>query len=174
MSHPVSIPCPCPGTPHPDGDTVELREKLDLKAGMAVQRLIIEANSATRKMDEAELTGVLAEGYLLYGVEAWTLIDEAGALVPCTKDTIRARLLSDFTLAAPIAEAADGLYMAAVILPLVTKAARSSPTTPTNGSTSAPQGGTRPRRKRSKPSSTTTSPTDVTETISVSHAGVSN
>jgi hypothetical protein len=153
---------------------VNLREKLDLKSGMAVQRLVIEANSATRKADLADLTGILAEGYLLYGVESWTLVDEAGALVPCTRDTIRSKLLNDFELAAPIADAADGLYMSAVILPLVTKAQRSSPTTPTNGSTSPPPVGTPKPPKRSKPSSTITSLTDVTETTSVSHAGVSN
>ena len=174
MSHPVQIPCPCPGTPHPDGDTVELREKLGLAAGIAVQRLVIEANTSTRSMEAAELSGVLAEGYLLHGVEAWTLIDENGSLVPVTKDTIRARLLADFSVAAPVAEAADGLYMAAVILPLVKKAERSSPTTPTNGSTSANQGGSRPRPKRSKPSSTTTTLTVATETTSIPLAGVSS
>ena len=172
MSHPVQIPCPCPGTPHPDGDTVELREKLGLAAGIAVQRMIIEANQG--RADTAELTGKLGEGYLLHGVEAWTLIDENGSLIPVNENTIRARLLTDFTVAAPIADAADDLYMAAVISPLVKKAERSSPTTPTNGSTSANQGGSRPRPKRSKPSSTTTTLTVATETTSIPLAGVSS
>ena len=36
--------CQCPGTPHPDGDVVYLRPQLGLAAGIAIQRLIVEAN----------------------------------------------------------------------------------------------------------------------------------
>jgi hypothetical protein len=151
---------------------VNLREKLGLAAGIAVQRMIVEANQG--RTDTAELTGKLAEGYLLYGVESWTLTAENGSLIPVSEASIRTWLLDDFSVAAPVADAADDLYMAAVILPLVKKAERSSPTTPTNGSTSRPRAGTRKARKPSKPSSTTTIPTDVTETISSPPAGVSS
>lgn len=174
MSHPVAVACPCPGTPHPDGDTVNLREKLGLHEGVAVQRLVIDANQAGTGLGAAELTGILAEGYLLYGVEGWTFLNEQGLPLPCTRDTIRSVLLADFTLAAPVAEAADDLYMAAVILPLVKRAQSSSPTTPTNGSTSPRPRGTRSRPKQPKRSSTTTSLTDVTEGTSPLPAGASN
>jgi hypothetical protein len=171
VSFDVPIPCPCPGQPHPDGDTVSLREKLGLAAGIAVQRLVIDANQ--NRPDTAELAGRLAEGYLLYGIEAWTLVGEGGGAVPVNETTIRARLLSDFATAAPIADAADGLYMAAVILPLVNRAQTSSPSTPTNGSTSRPRSGTSKRPKLSKPSSITTTPTVSTVSTSNGLAGVS-
>ena len=173
MSHPVVVACPCPGTPH-ESDTVDLREKLGLSAGIAVQRLVIEANQAGTGLGAAELTGLLSEGYLLYGVESWSFVGDQGHPVPVTKDTIRSVLLSDFTLAAPVAEAADDLYMAAVILPLVKRAGSSSPTTPTNGSTSPRPRGTSKRGKQPKPSSTSTTLTDVTEGTLPSPAGVSS
>jgi hypothetical protein len=172
VSFDVPIPCPCPGQPHPDGDVVSLREKLGLAAGIAIQRLVIDANQ--NRPDTAELAGRLAEGYLLYGVEAWTLVGEGGGAVPVNETTIRARLLSDFATAAPIADAADGLYMAAVILPLVKGASTTSPSTRTNGSTHPPRRGTSKPRKPSKPSSTTTTPTESTGTTSHELAGVSN
>lgn len=174
MSHPIAVACPCPGTPHPDGDTVELREKLDLHAGVAVQRLVIDANQAGVGLGAAELVGILSEGYLIYGVEGWSFLNEQGLPLPCTKDTIRSVLLADFTLAAPVAEAADELYMAAVILPLANRARSSSPTTLTNGSTSPRPRGTRSHPKQPKPSSTTTSLTDATEGTSPLPAGASN
>jgi hypothetical protein len=169
----VRVGCPCPGQPHPDGDIVELREKLGLAAGTAVQRLIVEAN-AKHGMAEAQIAGSLAEAYLLFGVEAWSFVDEQGGKLPVTELTIRAKLLSDFALAAPIADVADDLYMAPVLLPLVERAKRLSPITPTDGSTSAPPTGRPMPRKRSKRSSTTTTPTGGTAKTSASLAGVSN
>jgi hypothetical protein len=168
---PVSVACPCPGTPHPDGDTVYLHPKLGLAAGIAVQKLIIEANQSEERLNAAELTGVLAEGYLLYGVTSWTLLDEQGKPLPVNRDTIRAALLEDFTVGAPIADVADDLYMGPVLLPLVKRASNSSPSSPTNGSTSARKASTRKRQKPSKQSSTTTSQTGVTATTSQSPGG---
>jgi hypothetical protein len=153
---------------------VFLKDKLNLHDGIAVQHLIIAANQPSDRMDAAHLTGILAEGYLLYGVEAWTLVDENGHTIPVTRDTVRAKLLSDFAVAAPVAELADSLYMAPVILPLVKRASASLLTTPTNGSTSVLPAGTPKARKRSKRSSTTTTPTDGTVATSPSPAGVSS
>jgi hypothetical protein len=167
----VPVSCPCPGSPHPDGDTIRLREKLGLAAGIAIQRMIIDANS--EKDNTAELTGKLAEGYLLHGVESWTLVNEAGLDIPVNEATIRHHLLDDFVVASPVADAADGLYMAAVILPLVQKAQSLSPSTPTNGSTSPRPSGTPKPPKQRKRSSTTTTPTDSTEEISPELVGVS-
>lgn len=170
MSVDVPIPCPCPGSPH-DHDTVSLREKLGLAAGIAIQRMVIDANQSSP--DRAELTGKLAEGYLLHGVESWTLVSEDGNVLPVNETTIRHRLLDDFAIAAPIADAADDLYMATVILPLVNRAQNSLPSTPTNGSTSRPRPGTSKRPKQSPRSSTTTSPMADTVKTSRPLAGVS-
>jgi hypothetical protein len=122
-------------------------------------------------MAEAQLAGQLAEAYLLFGVEAWSFVDDRGSLVPITEATIRAKLLADFATAAPIAEVADDLYMAPVLLPLVDRAKRLSLTSPTAASTSAPPSGEPSPRKRSKRSSTTTTRTVDTETTSASPAG---
>ena len=149
--------CQCPGSPHPDGDSVFLRPKLGLAAGIAIQRLIVEANQ--NRADSAEISGRLAEAYLLHGVADWNLVDEHGRSVPVNEDTIRIHLLSDFGRSAPVAEAADDLYMAAVLGPLVNRALASSPTTSTNGSTSVTQGGKSKRPRPSRRSSTSTTQT---------------
>lgn len=152
--------CQCPDTPHADGDFVYLRPKLGLAAGIALQRLIVDANQADRPVDAAELTGVLAEAYLLHGVARW---DMPQAVTP---ETIKELLLDDFSRGAPAAEAADGLYMGPVIAPLLSRAFKSSPTTSTNGSTSAPGNGAHKPRKPSKRSSTTT--TRTADIVSIS------
>ena len=157
-SAPVGIgECQCPGAPHPDGDSVSLRPRLGLAAGIAIQRLIIEANQT--RADSAEISGKLAEAYLLYGVDAWNLVGDNAKPIPVNEDTIRIYLLSDFARSAPVADAADELYMATVLGPLVNRALQSSPTTSTNGSTSATPAGKPTRRKQSKQSSTTTTQT---------------
>jgi hypothetical protein len=169
MSVAVPVACPCPGTPHEDGDTVDLRDRLGLAAGTAVQHLVIEANKgrpADALADTAAITGLLSEAYLLHGVESWSFLDADGKPLPVNADTIRSVLLSDFALAYPVAEAADDLYMAAVILPLVPKAKTLSPPTPTRKSTSRPRSITQARRKQSKRYSTSTIQTDDTGTIS--------
>lgn len=159
---PVEVPCPCPGTPHPDGDMVFLRSKLGLAGGSMLQRLAIEANQA--RPDAADLTGMLAEAYLRVGVSGWTFVDVDGAPVPVTADSLQSWLLDDFALAAPIADKADELYLGPVLLPLVKAGARRSPSTTTAASTSRTSRGSAKNRKRSARSSTSTTQTDYTET----------
>ena len=139
-------------------DTVNLRPRLGLAAGIAIQRLVVEANQSDKPATAAELTGLLAEAYLLHGVASWSFPE------PVTPDNIRKRLLDDFERGAPVADVADGLYMAAVIAPLLKRALTSSPSTSSNGSTSAHGSGAQSRPKRSKRSSTSTSLMDDTET----------
>lgn len=189
----VHIACPCPpteqGPRHPDGDDVELRARLSLAGGIAVQSLLVEQLKAIGKaLDSAALSGLLAEGYLLSGVAAWTLVDADGKPLPVTPETITERLLSDFAVAEAIADKADDLYMEPVLLPLLRKLGMSSPATPTNGSTSAtrssrartakkPSRSTRSSsstRRPPKPSSTTTTPTASTVTTSVALGGGSS
>lgn len=170
METTTSIPvrvgdCLCPGTPHADGDFVYIRPKLGLAGGIAIQKLVIDANNAVNPMDTAELTGVLAEGYLIHGIVDWNLVGESGPII-ITADSIRAHLLNDFERSVAVADAADDLYMKAVLAPLLNRARTSSGSTLTNGSTSARREPTSTRPRRSKQSSTSTSPTDVTERTS--------
>ena len=154
----VHIDCPCPERPHPDGDDIFLRAKLGLQAGIAIQKLMVEANQASERMDSAEQTGLLAESYLLHGVESWTLLDADGKPVPVTKETIRSHLLDDFTTAAPVADVADGLYMGPVLLPLLKKTAASLTASPTNGSTSQTKKSATRKAKKSGRSTRSSSP----------------
>lgn len=177
--------CQCPGAPHPEGDVVELRDRLGLAAGIAVQKLIIEANTAENRLDTARLTGLMAEGYLLHGVMGWNLVDENGP-IPVSEATIRSQLLEDFTRGEKAADAADDLYSLAVLAPLLTRVNKSLPPSRTRGSTSptgssakakdgSPSTRSSPKPpKRSKPSSTTATRMDGITTISQSLAGVSS
>lgn len=189
MSEPVAVhidACPCPGAPHPDGDDVYLRPRLGLKEGIAVQKLVIDARREQERLDAAEATGVVAEGYLLYGVIGWTFVDADGAALPVNRQTITERLLDDFTVGEKVADVADDLYMAAVLLPLLRQVPSFSPAGPTNGSTSRAStsakatGRSRSTRrsssspKRSTPSSTTTTQTGATVMTSLSLAGASS
>jgi hypothetical protein len=155
-------PCQCSGTPHEDGDVVELRPRLGLAQGVQIQTAIIMARNEGTPPEV--VTGVLAEQYLRVGVMGWNFTSEGGKPLPVTPGNIEERLLSDFSVGTLVSDAADELYAATVVLPLVERAARSSPTTTTNGSTSATNGGSSKRPKRSKPSSTSTSTTAVTAT----------
>jgi hypothetical protein len=148
--------------PHEE-DIVELRLKLGLAAGTQLQRLIVEANQ--NRSDNAELTGKLAEAYLLVGVVGWNLVTEAGP-TPVTPETIRTQLLDDFSRSAELADKADSLYMGPVLSPLVRRAATSSRTSSTTASTSAKPAGPSKARKRSKRSSTSTTQTVATATTS--------
>ena len=162
MSELVSVPiaCPCPGTPHPDGDTVFLRPKLGLGGGVALQSLLLgylrEVNEGKRILDWEEITGILSEGYLLNGVSSWTLLDEDGKPVPVTRQTIGEQLLDDFTLSSAVGSVADGLYYDPVLAPLLTKLSESSTSSQTSKSTSATgksKGKTAKPRSRSTPRS---------------------
>lgn len=163
----VRIECPCPGSPHPDGDEVGLHPKLGLKAGVMLQRRVVTAQREAREsqepdMVEAALVADLSELYCLVGIGWWTLVDEDGDPLPVSEEAIREHILADFSRAAPVADRADALYLAPVILPLVGGASTSSQPGPTNGSTSATKTTTRTPRKRSRSSSTSTSQTGVT------------
>ena len=162
------IPCPCPNTPHPDGDTVELREKLGLAAGVEIQATV---RGLIGKPD-AVIVAALVEEYVKHGVAGWTFVDKDGAPVDVTPENVQSWVLDDFTLATPVAEAADKLYEDAVLGPLVRAAANSSRTTPTESSTSPTDSGSDENPTQSSPSSTETTPTDDTETTSSLPDGV--
>ena len=192
MSQSVNLgACICPGTPHADGDVVYLRDKMGYTGGAVLQGEMNEYLSTPREERGSwvKLNARLKALYLEEGIEDWNLVDEEGKDLPVNVGTIRARFLDDFAKSdqvIAIADKADVLYYEAVLAPLVNRLLESSQPTPTNGSTSqtpntdqkaskSPSTARLPKpRKRSKPSSTTTSLTGVTATISAPPDGVSS
>jgi hypothetical protein len=140
------VPCPCPGTPHSEGDTVSLFPRLGLHAGVIAQRKIIAA--LERKADDDEVVATLMDVFCRGGVAEWTVVDEDGKPVPVTPDTIEVYLIGNYAAGRMVAEKADSLYSGALIDPLLMKVEASFPPTPTNGSTSAKTASSRTRRKR--------------------------
>jgi hypothetical protein len=175
----VKIECICPpradGTErHPDGDTVTLRERLDFRAALAARNSIVMLKNEDPDATSGDILATLTETYLLGGVESWSLVDERGKPVEVSRTAIRERLLSHVDAAMIVGDAADELYAASVILPLLKRAQDSSPPTPTSASTSATMAPSPKRPKPSKRSSITTIPTAATATTSPSPDGDSN
>ncbi len=152
----VTIPCYCPKTPHLE-DTVTLAPEVSValgEAALTVSRLGTEVHVAT---------GDLMSVYLQHGVIAWTLVDEKGLPERVTRESILRRL----TFAKggyEVAEAADDLYSAVVMRPLLAARERSSqngqqePSTPPT----KPTGTKRPEPSEpSSPSDTAGSPSEV-------------
>ena len=175
----VTIDCVCPPkgdgqTRHPNGDTVTLRETLDFRSSVTARNAIVILKSEDPDCTAADILALLTETYLLVGVESWTLTDAKGVRLDVDKANVRAALLSHPDQAMLVGDAADELYSAAVIGPLVAKASKSSPPTPISDSTPATTGSSPTSPTRSKRSSITTIPTAVTEPTSPSLAGASS
>jgi len=177
----VQIACPCPakdGEPRHESDEVTLRERLGFVEAAAIRnRIGLRRAEAGADLESDEILAVLTEGYILHGVESWTLVgpDEKGVdrPIPVTRANVRVYILDRWEIASVVADAADEAYSEAVMLPLLRAASTSSQPTPTEGSTSpSPATGTQDPRPL-KPSSISTTPTDATETTSPSPAGAS-
>jgi hypothetical protein len=173
----VTVECLCPPTPagetrHPDGDTIELRERLDFRSALTARNTIVMLNQEAA--ETPEILAALTETYLLLGIASWSVVDAKGKAVEPNKATIREYLLSRPDTAMAVGDEADALYSDAVITPLVVRAQTSSPHTLTNGSTSATNGSAPKPRTRSKRSSTTTSQTAVIEPTSAPPDGDSS
>ena len=173
----MEIRCVCPpkadGTPRHDHDTVTLREKMDFRSSIAI-RNALAVESLGGELPLADILAILAERFILYGIESWSIRDAKNQPVPVSRQAITDLILSDVELATDIADVADDLYRDAVLLPLVQRGQRSSPSTPTTGSTSPTTTRSTKRRTRSSRSSITTIPTGATETTSSSLDGDSN
>lgn len=168
----VTITCPCPTragqTRHPDGDTVTLRDALEPIKVRAIRNAAgFVESSQSDALTVGEQLAMLTEGYITFGIEAWTLVDDKGRPVEVSRREIHERILSDDALLSAVGEAADELYSPVVLLPLLNRVSPSSPPSPTE-STDSPEGSTSPpteSRQRhprpSKRSSTTTSRTDA-------------
>ena len=175
----VTIICPCPakpdgGTRHPDGDTVTLKETLDFRSVTAIRTNISMLEDGSNIGD---IMATLTEGYLVYGIAAWSFVDEKGKPLPVSRAAITDILLADIGAAAIVGDAADDVFGEKVLLPLLNRAGTSSPPSPMEPTSVRPPASTqssdRPPR-RSKPSSISTIPTDATGTTSTSPAGDSS
>lgn len=179
----ATVECLCPPKStgevrHPDGDTITLREKLDFRSALTARNVFVLLKSEDPDVSTGEIMATLTETYLLLGIESWSVLalDEKGKVKPLevSKAAIREVLLTNQEAAMTVGDEADTLYSEAVIAPLVARALNSSPSTSTNGSTSATNGSAPRTPKPSKRSSTTTTPTDATARTSSSLAGASN
>jgi hypothetical protein len=171
----ATIPCVCPkkadGTQRHETDTVTLRERLDFRAGLTARNTVIIIKQEDPEANAADILAGLTEVYLLVGIESWTLQDARGKPLEVNRANVRQLMAEHPDEAMTIGDEADGLYSEAVIAPLVKRALTSSSSTPTTGSTSRTTGSVPVPLKRSKRSSTTTTPTDATERMSASRAG---
>lgn len=154
--------CPCPGTPHPNGDIVYLAPEASMTMGL-------KANGAINKAggDEVLLELHLGRVFLEEGIVGWTFVENeedgdriVSVSVPITPDAIE-RLLPWAKGGSDVAERANELYAGAVIAPLVRRSMSSSGLMPTNGSTSHTRSSRQKRpssSKSSSPASSVTSP----------------
>jgi hypothetical protein len=175
----VKIACPCPpkasGEPRHESDTVTLRDKLGFQAAMTIRKQMYVIKAEDEAASTGEILAAMTEHYLLFGIEAWTLVDDKGKQVPVSRPALREFLeLIDFDTAELLTDVADGLYAELVLLPLVAKASKLSPPMQTEGSIFRRNGSPTKPPKPSKRSSITTSRTADTGTITRLPAGVSS
>ena len=157
----VTIPCVCGSH---DEDTITLRERLGFVEASAIRNgIAIRRAESGDDLETGEILAILTEGYILYGVESWSL-KEAGKALPVTRANIRRLILANWEVASVLADAADEAYASAVMLPLLARASTSSRPTPTDASTSPSQPSLTQPPKPSRRSSISTIPTDDTAT----------
>lgn len=175
--------CLCPPTAagearHPDGDSITLFERLPFRRVATIQHTItsLRMNAGDGDVEVEEILAALTEGYLKWGIEAWTLVNENGEPMAITAATVERYLLVDLEAASVVGDIADERFSGVVLFPLLKRASSSSPATPTPGSTSAPTGSPESPAEPTplRPSSTTPIPTDDTGTTSSSPDGDSS
>lgn len=113
--------CRCPGTPHPDGDWVELRAEPSIDIGSAVYAAV-----ASYGDDPMALQVEMGRAYLRYGITAWSFTDARGEPIPITPrkpgyDELVAGLLPFAAGGFEVADKADSLYSEVVLGPLMTR-----------------------------------------------------
>jgi hypothetical protein len=174
----MKITCVCPekgdgSVRHPDGDEITLRDKLDFHAVTTIRW----ESAVLRETDPgaalSEYLAAATENYVLFGIEAWTIVDAKGKPVEVTKPAIRQLILGNAVVGQLVGDEADNLY-GAVMRPLLNPALTSSPPTPTAESTSPTTASSAKRQKPPSRSSITTIPTAGTEVTSSSLDGDSS
>ena len=124
--------CLCPGAPHTDGDFAYLRPRLTAQGGISSTAIVNAASDPRAAMVD------LGMAWLIDGLVRWDLLDDDGKPVPCDAATLRSGALSWDDTLFPIADQAAALYTDSVLRPFRTaKASKSSPSGPTDDSTSA-------------------------------------
>ena len=171
----MDIRCVCPpkanGEPRHDHDTVTLKERMDFRSSIAIRNALALEAADGGELDMADILAILTERFVRYGIEAWSIVDDKGKPVPVSQESIGRLILTDIELATDIGDEADERYREAVMLPLIQRGQRFSPSSPTTAPTSAPTTRSNGPRKRSSRSSITSIPTDVTVTTSDLHDG---
>jgi hypothetical protein len=131
MPEPIPVrvrDCACPDTPHADmGDLVYLAPFLGIAGGVRAERDLVEA-----KGDDVVLTQRWLDTFIRYGAIGWNLTDAEGEPVPFDVDVI----LSNWTLARPLGDAASDLYAESIAAPFVTAPQARSPSGRTAPTTS--------------------------------------
>ena len=172
----IDIPCVCPplstGAPRHTTDTITLRDALGFRAARAARNSILVVRELDPESSIGDVLAALSEVYLIEGIESWSLVDQRNKPLELSRKSIRAFMAEHPEEAGMAADRADDLYQEAVFAPLVKRASTSSQPSQTEPSTSAEIGSTSTPRKRSKPSSTTTTQTDGTATMYASRDGV--
>ena len=108
----VTIPCPCPvpegrGSRH-ESDTVTLRERLGFRQAEAIRNEIAIARQEMGELETGDVLAILTEGYIIHGVESWTLEDDTGKKIPVSRANVRAYILDRWDIAPGVADAAEG------------------------------------------------------------------
>lgn len=174
----VPIRCVCPpkadGSPRHEGDTITLRDTLGFREVTTLRKYAAQVDTDD-PLFVAEIQGSLVEGYVVLGVERWTLVDDKDKPLPVTRVAIREQILDNDDVAFEVGEQADELYGDKVVRPLLMRASTSSPDSPTDTSTSRPTPSSTERQPTPlKRSSTGSSPTVATGTTSDSRDGDSS
>ena len=139
--------CRCPGAPHAR-DWVEVIRNASLPLGAAVIAAIREADG-----DAAIAQGRMAEMALHFGIERWSFVDANGDPEPIDPEGV-ARLLP-FNDAFLVADRVIDLHGDEILRPLTSRTSTRSQGGQTAGSTSPTPASGRPPRRRSAPSSPT-------------------
>src|SRR5262245_43976162 len=115
---------------HEEGHSVFLAPTLPMDGGITAEQDLFAAAG-----DERLLTRLWLKTFITYGATGWDLCDGEGGELDFDLDL----LLSDWTLARPVANRASELYADSVMAPFLSKPAERSRTGRTRGTTSRPQ-----------------------------------
>ncbi len=125
--------CTCPGTPHPDGDTITFKDRLTFEENVAAVTSIMTGDNI----------GIVSKAWGIYlhaGPIAWNVLDEQGRAVLLTREVLDGLSFDDQW---EIADRADDIYGKVALAPLVRRTSVSSK----NGQTSTGS----PRRTKPSP-----------------------
>lgn len=151
MSETVNVgACRCPGTPHTDGDTVELASRVPL--GMGVSFMVMVNDGGNKDI----ISGKMGQLMLQWGIEGWSFVDDKGKPLPIEQPIPMATLerLMPFDEGGwEVAEQAANLYTDALMRPLLNVLSRRSQPGPTGVSMPQTRGSGSTRQKHSKRSS---------------------